>query len=328
MGYSRENVRRVREIFQNKYRKAESDAQLRRAELWEKLPEVRELDRAISNLGLEALHATIGGGEGAEKKIRALKKQSLELQASRAELLKKNGYPSDYSDLRYECEKCGDTGYVDTKMCDCMKKALIMASYESSGIAKLMQTQTFDSFSLDYYRRSAEIYENMKHVYEVVKTFAENFSDSDGTSLALFGGTGLGKTHLSTAAAKTIIDKGYDVLYVSALGLIGDFERERFGSGYSGTEGTDLERYYCCDLLIIDDIGTEVSNQFTVSVIYNVINTRLCKRKSTVISTNLTPSELRTKYWDRIASRIFGEYIPLIFEGTDIRMQKLKKKTE
>ena len=142
-------------------------------------------------------------------------------------------------------------------------------------------------------------------------------------NLAFFGGTGLGKTHLSTAVAKTVIDKGYDVLYVTALSMLADFEKERFGSGYSDTDVSDLSRYYDADLLIVDDIGTEVNNQFTVSTIYNIINTRLSKGKSTVISTNLTPAELRTRYWDRIASRIFGEYTPIIFEGTDVRMQKL-----
>ena len=210
-------------------------------------------------------------------------------------------------------------------MCDCMKRALILAGYESSGLGKLMQTQTFNSFSLDFYRGKPEIFEKMKHNFEVIKKFAEEFTTSKCENLALFGGTGLGKTHLSTAAAKTVIDRGYDVLYVTAVGMIADFEKERFGSGYSDTDVESLGRYYDCDLLIVDDIGTEVTNQFTVSVLYNVINTRLAKQKSTVISTNLAPSELRSRYWDRIASRIFGEYTPLLFEGTDVRMQKLRR---
>lgn len=326
MGYSSENVRRVRETFKNKYMLAQNEAEARRLELWGKLPEVRELDRAISALGLEAVRATVGGGENASEKIFALKEQSLALQAERAALLVKNGYPEDYTAVHYECEKCGDTGYVDTKMCDCMKKALILAGYESSGLGKLMQTQTFDSFSLDFHRRSREGFEKMKHNYEYIKRFAEEFSSSKCVNIAMFGGTGLGKTHLSTAAAKTVIDRGYDVLYVTAVGMISDFEKERFGSGYSDTDVESLGRYYDCDLLIIDDIGTEVTNQFTVSVLYNVINTRLAKMKSTVVSTNLTPNELRTRYWDRIASRIFGEYTLLLFEGVDVRMQKLRTK--
>ena len=326
MGYSSENVRRVKEIFQNKYLAAQNDAQARKYELWAKLPEIRELDMAISALGLEAVRTTVGGGENARQRIMELKKQSLELQEARKNLLLSKGYPADYTAVHYECEKCGDTGYLETKMCDCMKRALILAGYESSGLGKLMQTQTFDSFSLDFYRAKSEIYEKMKHNFEFIKRFAEEFSTGKCVNLALFGGTGLGKTHLSTAAAKTVIDRGYDVLYVTAVSMIADFEKERFGSGYSDTDAGSLGRYYDCDLLIIDDIGTEVTNQFTVSVLYNVINVRLAKQKSTVISTNLAPAELRSRYWDRIASRIFGEYTPLLFEGTDIRMQKLRMK--
>lgn len=326
MGYSSENVRRVKDIFDNKYKKAQSDAEARKFELWAKLPELRELDCDIASLGFEAVKLTVGGGEGASEKIMKLKEQSLELQAARGELLKNSGYPIDYTDVHYECEKCGDTGYLEIGMCDCMKKALILAGYESSGIGKLMQTQTFDSFSLDFYRANPEIFEKMKHNYEYVKRFAEEFSASKCVNIALFGGTGLGKTHLSTAAARTVIDRGFDVLYVTAVGMIADFEKERFGSGYSDTDVESLGRYYDCDLLIIDDIGTEVTNQFTVSVLYNVINTRISKQRSTVISTNLTPTELRSRYWDRIVSRIFGEYTPLLFEGTDVRMQKLRMK--
>lgn len=325
MGYSSENVKRVKQIFQNKYLAAQNDAEARKYELWAKLPELRELDRAIAYIGLAAVQATIGGGSDASEKVRALKEQSLALQEARKELLAAKGYPADYTQVHYECEKCNDTGCAETKMCDCMKRALILAGYESSGLGKLMQTQTFNSFSLDFYRGKPEIFEKMKHNFEVIKKFAEEFTTSKCENLALFGGTGLGKTHLSTAAAKTVIDRGYDVLYVTAVGMIADFEKERFGSGYSDTDVESLGRYYDCDLLIVDDIGTEVTNQFTVSVLYNVINTRLAKQKSTVISTNLAPSELRSRYWDRIASRIFGEYTPLLFEGTDVRMQKLRR---
>ncbi len=326
MGYSSENVKKIKELYENKYKKAQDEAYIRRAELWAAVPEVRELDSTIYSLGLEGVKATVGGGDNAPQRILELKKQSLELQKARAELLISKGYPADYTSVHYECEKCNDTGYTEKGMCDCMKRALIMASYESSGLGGLMKQQTFESFSLDYYRHNAENYEKMKHNFEYIKSFSEDFSTEKCVNIAMFGKTGLGKTHLSTAAAKAIIDKGFDVLYVSTLGMISDFEKERFGSGYSDTEVDNLGRYYNCDLLILDDVGTEVTNQFTASVLYNVINTRLSKAKSTVISTNLTRDELRSRYWDRIASRIFGEYIPLVFEGTDVRMQKLRKK--
>lgn len=325
MGYNKDNYKRIKELYETKYRCAQEEAETRRYELWARLPALEELDRAVSALGLEAVKLTIGGGASAPKRIAALKEQSLELQAARGQLLRENGYPEDYTAIHYDCEKCGDTGYVDTRMCDCMRRALILAGYESSGIATLMQTQRFDTFSLDYYRDSEKTYEGMKRIYDVMQQFAQSFSTNTQMNLALFGGTGLGKTHLSTAVAKTVIDRGFDVLYISAVGMLASFERERFGTTSISKEDVDTSRFYDCDLLIVDDLGSEVSNQFTVSAIYNVINIRLNKKKPTIISTNLTPAELRTRYWDRIASRIFGEYTPLIFEGTDVRMQKLKK---
>ena len=143
-------------------------------------------------------------------------------------------------------------------------------------------------------------------------------------NLLLIGGTGLGKTHLSSALAKRVIERGFDVKYVSAMDLISDFELKRFGNSISAHESDDTATYYDCDLLIIDDLGTEMTNQFTVSCLYNVINVRINNAKCTVISTNLAQNDLRQRYWDRITSRLFGEYRPLLFVGTDIRAQKLR----
>ena len=155
--------------------------------------------------------------------------------------------------------------------------------------------------------------------------FAEGFSKDTCKNFLLVGGTGLGKTHLSTAMAKTIIDRGHDVLYVTALGMLGDFEAKRFGDGVGVRN--DPMRYTDAQVLIIDDLGTEITNQFSVSCLYDVINARIISRKSTIISTNLSKDELLKRYWDRITSRLFGEYSPVLFLGTDIRRQQsLSKK--
>ncbi len=325
MGYNKENFSRISEEYSKKYIKAEKAAVARHEALAMEIPEFAQIDKAIADIGFEGVMAAMGASKA---KISDLKEKSLALQSARAELLKKNGYPENYLDIEYDCEKCKDTGYVGGKMCECMKRALIMAGYESSGIAKLMQKQTFESFSLDYYGKAgSKNHEQMKLVFNTMKSFAEGFQDEKMENLVLFGGTGLGKTHLSTAVAKNVIDRGFDVLYVSSVGLIQSFERARFGGrddSYSQIEDYSIVRYYESDLLIIDDLGTEIINQFTISTIYNLLNTRLNKQKSTIISTNQTPAELREKYCDRIASRIFGEFKPLIFCGTDIRMQKLK----
>ena len=325
MGYNRENYVRIKAEYTTKYLKAREKAEARRAALHEAIPAVWEIDRLLSRTGMEIMGVIVKEDRAsAEKHVSELKARNAQLLAERAKILEANGFPADYSDIHYECERCGDTGFVDTKMCDCMRRALILAGYESSGLGALIQTQSFDNFSLDYYRENGADYEKMKHNVTALRDFAESFSEKSTRSYLLVGGTGLGKTHISTAIAKTVIDRGFDVLYVTALGMIGDFEAKRFGNGEGAQR--DTSRYYDAQLLIIDDFGTEVSNQFTVSCIYDVINSRINNQKSTIINTNLFHKEMEAKYGERIASRLFGEYLPLRFSGTDVRRQKLTKK--
>lgn len=322
MGYNREDYVRIKAEYSNKYLKARQDADRRQSELHAAIPEVRALDAILSGTGKEIMNIILGGANGADKKIEALEERNVKLYERRAELLAAAGYPEDYSDIRYECDKCSDSGFVDERMCECMKKRLVLAGYESSGIGGLIRTQSFDNFSLEYYRTGGANYANMEMALTWLREFARNFSSDSYRNYLLVGGTGLGKTHLSTAVAKEVIEKGHDVLYVSAVGMMGDFEDKRFGNG---EKEINTDRYYTADLLIIDDLGTEVVNNFTRSYLYEVINTRINNRKCTFINTNLSKKEIEEKYSERITSRLFGEYYPIIFSGTDIRRQKRMK---
>ena len=201
-----------------------------------------------------------------------------------------------------------------------MRRALILAGYESSGIGALIGEQSFENFSFDYYGSGAE---NMRMYVNNIRNFADSFDGKLYRNYLFLGGTGLGKTHLSSSLAKAVIDRGYDVLYVTAVGMIGDFEEKRFGDGRGS--GNDVSRYTEAELLIIDDLGVEVSNQFTLSCVYDVINARINSRKCTVVNTNLTAKEIEGKYGERIYSRIIGEYMPVLFTGTDIRRQKTSR---
>lgn len=323
MAYNKENYARIRQEYSDKNLRAKKAAEARANELHMQYPELLKIDSVLSQTGLNILREASKGKEGLDERIAALRESNRELQAARGEYLKSIGYPADYTAVKYECEKCSDTGFFDGKMCECMRRELVLAGYESSGIGNLIRTQSFDTFSLDYYNRTPDEHRNMEMIYKTCKAYAERFSDENGENLFFCGTTGLGKTHLSTSIAKTLIESGFDVVYDTAQNILSDFEYERFGRGYGDTSESRCDKYFDCDLLIIDDLGTEMANQFTVSCIYNIINTRINHSKSMLISTNLTQSEIRERYSDRITSRLFGDFMVMKFTGKDIRLQKL-----
>lgn len=326
MGYNKANYARIRAEYDKKYLLAEEAAEERKRELEMKIPGLWELDREIARAGSEIMGAVLRASSQEERAemIERAKEKNRKLQEERSALLIANGYPSDYTDVKYKCELCGDTGYVNTKMCSCMSRELILAGYESSGIGNLLKEQTFDSFSFEYFRSDPKLLVSSKHIFDTLYEFAERFSDKKSENFLLVGGTGRGKTHLSSATAGKIIQRGYDVYYISAVNLFRDFERMQFGRNVDGSENEGISRSFEADLLIIDDLGTELTNQFTISVLYDIIDTRINARKSTIISTNLRQADLRKRYWDRVTSRLFGEYKPLLFEGPDIREKKVR----
>ena len=326
MGYNRANYARIRAEYDKKYLLAEEAAEERKHELEMKIPGLWELDREIALAGSEIMGAVLRASSQEERAemIERAKEKNKRLQEERAALLTLNGYPADYTDIKYVCALCGDTGYVNTRMCSCMSRALILAGYESSGIGNLLREQTFDSFSFQYFQSDPKVLASSKYIFNTLYEFAEHFSDKKSENFLLVGGTGRGKTHLSSATAGRVIERGHDVYYVSAVNLFRDFERMQFGRSGGENENESVARSFEADLLIIDDLGTELTNQFTVSVLYDIIDTRINARKSTIISTNLKHAELRKRYWDRVTSRLFGEYKPLLFEGPDIREVKVR----
>ncbi len=327
MPYNRDILSRVRREYETKYRLAQDEADARLVEVHTNLPAVAEIDAELRLTGLSIMAAAMAA-EDVDARITEVREKNAALRARRAVLMVAAGYPADYTDPHYACPLCNDSGYVDLHMCTCMRREIINATFEASGIGDLLRTQTFDTFDLSYYENDPNAHRRMTQILAKIRQFAENFRPGESESLVLFGGTGLGKTHLSSSAARTIIEKGHDVVYVSAVSLLADFEFNRFGNRSAGLSGEaqSTDRYYDCDLLIIDDLGTEVTNQFTTSVLYDLINTRLSRHRSTIISTNLSQEEFRRRYWDRITSRVLGEYTVLPFLGTDVRAQKLSRR--
>ncbi len=318
MAYNRENYIKLKAEYERKNLRAKEAAEARALEVSFDHPDIAVIERELSLTSIKILRAAADGGDSA---FDSLKARVRELRDKKTELLVKYGYSSDWCDVKYECPECSDTGYVGSKMCRCFKRALVMAGYESSGIGALIKKQNFSNFSFNYYKDDPQNLKLMQANYSIIREFAENFGAVDSQNLLLMGGTGLGKTHLSSAMAQVVIERGYDVVYESAPNIFAHFEQDRF---VREDDERKSERYFDAELLIIDDLGTESVTQYSVSCLYNLINTRINKGLSTVINTNLAPDGLFSKYTDRITSRLIGEYRTLRFAGKDIRLQKLK----
>ncbi|MBQ8163349.1 MAG: ATP-binding protein [Clostridia bacterium] len=321
MAYSKKSVDFVKELFEKKRQKSEKERLMRIDEVYSACPEVASIDAALSSVANEIMEAISLGKESCAQRIEEIKEKNLDLQKRRAMLLDEKGFGAHYTDRTYDCPICKDTGYAGVRMCSCFRNAIILKEYEFSGLGNLLKKQNFESFSLDFYSGKDKDY--MLENYNDLYNFAHNF-DTDKRSFLLFGGTGLGKTHLSTSVAKYLIDNGYNVIYETAQNIFSDFEKDRFRDRFSGEEPIS-SKYLECDLLIIDDLGTEIVSAFSVSCLYNIINTRLNKDLPIIANTNLRQDEIRKLYQDRITSRLFGEFIIKRFMGEDIRKQKILK---
>ena len=294
---------------------ARAEAEGRNEILRSESDEISQIDAELSKTGMLIFKTACTGGD-----ITPIKERNAALQARRREITVSLGYPADYADIKYTCPACSDTGYIDgIKVCTCLKELIIKERIAASAMGRLIETQSFDNFDLKWYAYDEKVLEKMRANVAMAKNYVKNFAKSKD-NLLLIGNTGTGKTHISTAIARELIHKGYDVIYDSTQNIVSDFEADRFKSGYGNYESKS-EKYLDCQLLIIDDLGTEFTNQFTVSALYNLLNTRQNKGLPTIISTNLSPDELARKYEDRIYSRIIGSGCKVLaFYGKDRRL--------
>lgn len=274
---------------------------------------LKEIDTEMSAIGAEITYTAL---KGDTKKLSELKKKSEALTAEKDEILKK----SQVKEIKFECDICKDTGYVSGKICECIKReaAQIMADELSKQMP--LDESRFEDFDLNYYKDDAK--RRMTAILKLCREYVINFSPNKSDNLLFIGKTGLGKTHLSLAVVSGVIEKGYLPIYGSAENLFSSIENEKFSGEGKGTYDSILN----CDLLVIDDLGTEMVTAFTKSALYNIVNTRLLSRKPTVINTNLSMREIQNLYGERIASRFMGNYVAREFLGNDIRQQKLLNK--
>lgn len=302
-------------------------------ELYRTQPRLKELDRAIRGTMTELTELAVSGRpvqpDGPE--IAAIRERNLALQKERAEVLKELGYEADALDEKPFCAICGDTGWAGTNMCLCLRELCAQEQMKAlTALLNLTEEQSFDKLRLDVYSdapwqgQGRSPRENMKRVTAVCEGFARQFPGYPLKNLLLSGGTGLGKTFLSGCIAREVSRRGFSVVYDTAINLFSAFETRKFSRDLEEERQArdDTRRYLSCDLLILDDLGSELTTPLVQSSLYEVVNGRLQADKRTIISTNLSMEHISQRYSPQIVSRIGGLYRELTFYGEDIRRNR------
>lgn len=284
--------------------------------VYQKIPEYEMVEKQISAISIEKCKKLLSGDSSA---LSDLKEQLKKLSALKTRLLLKNGFPADFLTPKYECELCKDTGYIANQKCSCFRTAEIDLIYEQSHIKNLLKTDNFSALSYDYYEGKA--LEKFKNAVQICQNFINTFH-LDYHNLFFYGTVGTGKSFLSCCIAKEIIEQGRLVIYFSASQLFDALSKSTFDKDSKEAVSGITEDIYECDLLIIDDLGTELTNSFVSSQLFSCLNNRHLRKKSTIITTNLSLPELRDRYSDRIFSRITSNYDICKLMGSDIRMKK------
>lgn len=315
----------IMSIYYKRQFQCQNTERMRLDEIHRQIPEYRALEQQISELSLQHAQAKLQRGQNTgdlEQQIREISKQ-------KEDLLTSHGYSADYLQPVYVCPDCQDTGYIGTAKCHCLEKEIVTYLYSQSNLQQILEKENFAHFSLDFYsddytEESTGLTprENMKNILNTARDFVKNF-DTQSDNLLLYGNTGVGKTFLANCIAKELLDQSHTVVYLTSLKLFDILEAYKFDRDMPFDEKNATVAYILdSDLLIIDDLGTELNNGFTSSQLYHCIDTRLNHRHSTIISTNLSFDDLRDDYSERIFSRLTSNYTLLKLTGDDIRLKK------
>ena len=293
--------------------------QQKRAWIEEKVPRLKEIENRIAAFSVNKAIARISGDSSidASEEIRSLKEEKKAVLAAA-------GFSLADLEAVYECDKCHDTGYVGSEMCSCLKRRITEVLYDQSNIKAILREENFDTFSFRYYPEGQAL-DVAKQAVSTARSFIDGFSSSD-ENLFITGGTGVGKTFLTNCIAKDLIDRGFFVVYLSAIRLFDILSDAAFGSRKNGAGAASAElmkKYiFDCDLLVIDDLGTEMVNSFISTQLFECINERLLAKKHTIISTNLSLKQVQDNYSERVFSRIVNKYTLIRLLGDDIRKKK------
>ena len=320
---------RAREALEHEREANQAELQSRTARIYREIPQIEAIDSRLRRQMAELVRLTLSKPADLSLRLSELKDANLDLQMKRAELLTEHGYPIDYLDEIVSCPLCHDTGYVDGVPCSCMERRYNRELTKELSALLRNGDESFDRFDLTLYSDHPETgsgispRQAMEIVYDACRNFAFSFPNVK-SNLFLRGGTGLGKTYLSACIARVVAEKGFSVCYDSAFSALEAFERQKFARAPEDAEAASVRvsRMLSCDLMILDDLGTEMVTPMSVSALYSLLNSRLNAGLHTVISTNCTDEELERRYSPQICSRIHGEFLELPFYGTDIRLRK------
>lgn len=326
MGFDAAILKRVLARFAQRRRNARAELNERREEVYRELPRVREIDAELARTMIGIARAALQNKTDPMPVIQAAKMENLKLQNERAQVLREAGFTADCLEEKPDCPVCGDTGYIGSRPCECLLRAY--AREQAGELSSLLDIggQSFDRFDFSLFSEEIDPEfgcsprQNIDRVYDVCSDYAHSFG-AHSDNLFISGLPGRGKTYLSGCIAGEVSQSGFSVVYDTAIHIFERFEAGRFA--HDGAASEDISRYLSCDLLIIDDLGTEFTSPFTVSALYHIVNSRLSGEKKTIINSNLTIPEMSKRYSPQILSRIDGNYLKMHLFGDDIR-QKLK----
>ena len=320
MAYSAEVVKRARERLAQAREDRESENRQHLAEAYARVPRIREIDMQLRRTMAQAAQAAFLQGSDGRELLEQARQENLSLQREREELVRQY-FEEGYLDDSPICRLCGGTGYVGSTMCECLTE--LCRQEQKKEISILAGKESFSQFRLDYYpdridpMYGASPRTIMERNFQTCRKYAMYFGQNAG-NLLFVGGTGLGKTFLSACIARTVADRGFSVAYETSAHLFGNLEKARFNPTEDSRR--EAEKYTACDLLILDDLGTEMPGQFVTAALYSLLNDRILAGKPMVISTNLNVEEMGRRYSPQIASRLHGGFTRLTFVGEDIRV--------
>ena len=323
MAYSAEVVSRARARLAQAKEDRESENRQHLAEAYTRVPRIKEIDMQLRRTMAQAAQAAFLQGSDGRELMEQIREENLGLQEERARLAEEN-FEEGFLDETPICDKCGGSGYVGSTMCECLRELCRQEQKKEVSILSGSK-ESFNQFRLDYYpdrvdpQYGASPRTIMERNFQNCRRYAATFNLNAG-NLLFVGGTGLGKTFLSACIARTVADRGYSVVYETAAHLFGKLEKARFNPTEESRR--EAEKFTACDLLIVDDLGTEMPGQFVTASLYSLLNDRMLAGKPMVVSTNLNVDEVSRRYTPQIASRLYGGFQRLTFVGEDIRVLK------